>query len=210
MIDLKELNFTSNDEAQFHPTAVQFRNRKELRIHVRDHALSRDERWKQVFPALLVEKARMEINSSPDKWGIACDELGKLYEEMVSKHLLAASHNPDTHDHHTREEENGQYSLGLNSWPAPDSILYVAASIRLTKSSGIQGYEPVRDRGLFTYVLKTAYRPPQLVNSDKQEFRMRFWRERRKKKHPNNKYFSCRELKEHTLKEHTLKEHTDE
>jgi hypothetical protein len=198
MIDLKELNFTSKDEAQFHPTAVQFHNHKELRIHVIKHALSHHERWKHIFPAHLVEKARKEIKSSPDKWGIACDELGKLYQEMVSKHLLITSHNPDTHDHHTREEENGQYSLGLNSWPDPDSILYVAASIRLRESSRIQGYEPVRHMGHFTYVLKTAYRPPELVNSDKQEFRMRFWRERRKKKHPNNKYFSCRELKEHT------------
>ena len=157
------------DLDQIHPTSVlQFRNSYQLRTHVIRHVLIQQERWDQLFKGPLISAAKTEWESS-QLWGKACQELATAYESKASQSLLEASRSQKWHDHHIREE-NGRFFLSINAWPTKKDPCYVVASVRLKKDPKKQVFVPVRTQGRLTYVLKSADRPSELVQSDQQAF----------------------------------------
>lgn len=190
-----DCRFSPADLDQIHPTsALQFRKSSLLRNHVIRHVLAQKERWNQVFEGRLISAATKEWESS-QLWGKACQELATAYEARTSQFLLEASQSQKWHDHHIREE-NGHFFLSINAWPTTNDPCYVVASVKLTEDSKKQAFVPVRTQGRLTYVLKSAYRPSELVQSDRQAFRTVFWRQRMKEFHSMNQPLPCPGIRE--------------
>ena len=182
-------NYHPSGPFRFHPV--------DLKSHVKRHVLCPDERWKDLISPATLKKARAEVSTVPF-WGEACEEIAQSYEKLAAEQISASLLKVETHDHHVRIHENNRKSLGICSWPDAKIVMYTVVDIRLTDISGKKRDNFVSPESSPPYLIRTAYRPPDLVNSDRQEFRMHFWREAKIDFHQKNRYFDCPGLRENT------------
>lgn len=185
------------DVSDYHPKGPFVFDPSSLKRHVRKHVIPPSQRWKDLFDPVTLRKAQKEVVVAP-YWGPACGEIAQAYESLAAQQIRESLLKVATHDHHLRTHQNGKKTLGVCSWPGPRGLLYVAIDTELTKSRKSGFYHFVSPESTPTYHIRTAYRPPELVKTDRQGFRMLFWRMKKIESHQMNRFFDCPGLVENS------------
>jgi hypothetical protein len=154
-----------------------FQELNRLVAHVKKHVLDERQRWEDLLPLPLIERAEEEWLDER-RWGAACSELTQLYHQWIGDQLLASSQQQDLHIHtlrraRTPEEED---RLTISGLPFSPQTLWVSADTKIDSDPNVE--ITVRNGKRNSYILRTAYRPDWAMRNPRPDA-IRRWIHRR-------------------------------
>jgi hypothetical protein len=154
-----------------------FQELRRLVEHVKKHVLDEKQRWEDLLPLALIEQAEVEWLEDR-RWGTACNELCRLYHQLIGDQLLESSQHHDRHIHslrsaRTQDEED---RLAISGLPISPQTLWVSADAKIDIDPEVE--ITVRIASPNSYILRTAYRPDWAMRDSRPDT-IRRWIHRR-------------------------------